>query len=451
MNANPIDRNLDELVHRAVGRDGVSFDFDRWKQQHRTEIEAAQTSAETSFPQRPINNPTDRRQVTTRTLKVAAAAVIFIAVCLGLPRLGSRGNSAAVWAQMLEQLEKAEAMTWQVTFYQTITSEDGQRTWIETETREQAYKAPGLHRDMHLDAYGRPERWTITDVVTGKELSVNPGKQRAVLRELTMTTDDPRSPFAWVKKEMEERTLQWVGRRTAEGREVNVFRAAFRSPPENHPWSYDFWIDAKTKQLVALRIPGADIFDPESDPAIHGRPEETYSTAEATASVQHHINFRADLDDALFSLEPPAGYAVETVPRAYVTEEEMIAWLGLLAEFHDNTFPEGAMPPFDVSSDEANAIWDKPSEERTPVEQDLLDTMHRYMMANLNGMPVAHFLADHAERDSFRYLGKGVALGDAERIVCWYKLTGAATYRVVYGDLTVRDMAAEDLPLPLAP
>lgn len=53
---------------------------------------------------------------------------------------------------------------------------------------------------------------------------------------------------------------------------------------------------------------------------------------------------------------------------------------------------------------------------------------------------------------SFRYVGKGVKLGDKDRIVCWYKLknaTDAQAYRVVYGDLSVKDMAAKDLPLPV--
>ena len=56
--------------------------------------------------------------------------------------------------------------------------------------------------------------------------------------------------------------------------------------------------------------------------------------------------------------------------------------------------------------------------------------------------------------DSFRYLGKGVKLGEKDRIVCWYKLKDAKdanTYRVVYGDLSVKDVAAKDLPLPVGP
>lgn len=451
MKTDDTDKEFDDLVHSAIGRDSVLFDFEQWKQQHQHEIEAGQTISQSRSraegSDRRVIALADRRQAMTRTLKIAAAAVIFIAVCLGLPRLGYRDDSTTAWAQMLEQIENAETMTWQITFYQTFTSKDGQRTWIETETREQAYKAPGLSRDVHLGEDGRIERWTITDVMEGKELSVNPGKQRATLRELTMTTDDPKSPFVWVKKAMEERTLEWVGKRMTEGRQVNVFRAAFRDTAENHAWSYDFWVDVETKQLVALYVPGADIFDPENDPASQNAPEETYSFAEATAFAKHHIDFNAELDDALFSLEPPQGYTFEIEGRARVTEEEMIAWLGLLAEFHGGTFPDGAVPPFDVSSDQTNAISDKAKEDRTPIEQKLLDTMHRYMMANLNGMPVAHFLADYAEKGSFRYLGKGVKLGDVDRIVCWYRLNNSDMYRAVYGDLSVTDVTPEDLPL----
>jgi hypothetical protein len=61
---------------------------------------------------------------------------------------------------------------------------------------------------------------------------------------------------------------------------------------------------------------------------------------------------------------------------------------------------------------------------------------------------------DNTVEKSFRWLGKGVKLGDKERIVCWYKLKDAKdpnTYRVIYGDLSVRDVAPKDLPLPVDP
>ncbi len=44
------------------------------------------------------------------------------------------------------------------------------------------------------------------------------------------------------------------------------------------------------------------------------------------------------------------------------------------------------------------------------------------------------------------YTGKGIKLGDADKAVFWYQPQGSKTYRVIHGDLSVKDMAAEDLP-----
>ncbi len=39
MKANDNDRKLDELIHQAIGRDDPAFNFERWKQEHRPEID----------------------------------------------------------------------------------------------------------------------------------------------------------------------------------------------------------------------------------------------------------------------------------------------------------------------------------------------------------------------------------------------------------------------------
>ncbi len=59
------------------------------------------------------------------------------------------------------------------------------------------------------------------------------------------------------------------------------------------------------------------------------------------------------------------------------------------------------------------------------------------------------FADSFTEANTFRYLGKGVVLGSKERIVCYYKLKNSDRYRVVYGDLSVNDIDANDLPLPV--
>jgi len=198
----------------------------------------------------------------SRITKLAAVAIIIIAVSVILNQFASSVDGTSVaFAKVLEQIEKAKTITWKITFYIQVTSKDGKRTWIETETRQQAYKAPGLYRDVHFDEDGQITHWTITDTVNMEELSVNPGEKRATVRELTMAMN-PRGPFVWQKEEMRKRNLEWVGKVETETGEANIFRTAFRDKANNQDWSYDFWIDAKTKKLVAVQVPGADIYDP---------------------------------------------------------------------------------------------------------------------------------------------------------------------------------------------
>ena len=128
----------------------------------------------------------------------------------------------------------------------------------------------------------------------------------------------------------------------------------------------------------------------------------------------------------------------------------MIDYLAVLADFNGKTFPDQVLP-YAISNDRVNKAWDKPEESRTAAEQKLVETEDHYI-AKLHRMPTNLFIEDSTVEKTFRYIGKGVKLGDGSRIVCWYRLKNtkdARTYRVVYGDLSVKDVAPEDLPLPV--
>ena len=447
MNDNSSEDTLDQRIHAAIGRDGVPFDFHRWKELHRREIEQFQSGKDDPGPR--WVDASARRQIMIRTLKIAAAAVIFLGICLGVPFLNRVDDPGAALAQIVDQIDRAQTITWKITFYNHVTSKDGLRRWVETETREMAYKAPGLYREiLPPTRHGQIEHTCITDAVNLKSLSLVPQERRATLSELAVTTFDRRGPFAGAVEHMNKPDLEWVGTQTTPNGEVNIFRRAFKRRPDNEDWSYDFWVDAKTKRLIAVQAPGADIYDPATDPARRNEVEKEWSTQSFACYVQHDINFEAELDDSLFSLVPPAGYAVRNEQRAQVTEAEMIAYLGAMADYNGQTFPD---QPYSIESDRLNEIYDKPKADRTPAERKLLDIVDRCKMAGLNMMPTAHFIQDHTVADSFRYLGKGVKLGDAERIVCWYRLKGGHTYRVVYGDLSVGQVSGEELPLPVEP
>jgi prepilin-type processing-associated H-X9-DG protein len=50
------------------------------------------------------------------------------------------------------------------------------------------------------------------------------------------------------------------------------------------------------------------------------------------------------------------------------------------------------------------------------------------------------------DQDEWRYVARDAKLGEAGKPVCWWRPKGSKTYRVLFGDLTVRDMTHAALP-----
>ncbi len=416
-------------------------DFDTWQRQH------AETVAFLN-PQR-VNTLSRRRRITSRTAVFAATAALLVCVWLGTSHFANHGPGDAAFAQTLEQITKAKTVTWKTTHYEHSTSKDGKRTWLLAHTTSHAYKSPGLWHAAPLDknfGEGGLTLIEVEDYASGASLYLDPTKKRAILHKFK-PFDVFRGPFDGFREELEKPSLQWIEKRKTATAEVNVFRYAFKDDANKRDWSYDFWIDANTKQLVEVHVPGADIYDPENDPLRNNPPEKAWSERSSMGEVFHDIVFDARVDDSLFRLEPPEGYAVESHGRRHVTEQEMLDYLGIVADFNDKTFPDQDCPIFDVAR--LNEALKKAERERTEAERKFLEAFMRYQIEGI--LPVGEFVEQNAVEKSFRYLGKGVKLGDRDRIVCWYKLKGAKTYRVVYGDLRVKDVAAKDLPLPVGP
>jgi hypothetical protein len=408
-----------------------------------------------------ISVVSQRRKQMQRILLLAATTAAALCVWIGLSHFNPNGTGASAFAQTVEQIQKAKTMTWKTHFFEHITSRDKKTTWAVTEVMENAYKEPGLYRETRLDDKGQINSVEITDSIRGRKLRYFPKEKRATVEEIAACSN-PSGPFGYHQKKLEEQNLQWIGKRTTETGECNLFRNAFRDHVNERNWSVDYWIDAQSKQLVAVYQPGADIYDYEHDPARNVAPGEGRSGMFMRGGGEVDIRYDVALDDSLFRTEPPEGYAVEFKKRDRVTEKEMIDYFGLLADFNDRNFPDQVFPlphSFYVKRDRTTQkkYSPKPGDELTAVERKFLDADMHYGLRFPGGNPIVVFFSwdpDNIVKDSFRYLGKGVKLGDKTAIVCWYKLKDAKdpnAYRVVYGDLSVKDVAAKDLPLPVEP
>jgi hypothetical protein len=50
------------------------------------------------------------------------------------------------------------------------------------------------------------------------------------------------------------------------------------------------------------------------------------------------------------------------------------------------------------------------------------------------------------EESNWRYAGNGVKINTPDTPIFWYRPAGSQMYRVIYADLTVREMAEDQLP-----
>ncbi len=60
--------------------------------------------------------------------------------------------------------------------------------------------------------------------------------------------------------------------------------------------------------------------------------------------------------------------------------------------------------------------------------------------------PLSKFILSLRPEQDWHYVGAGVPFGDATQPVAWYKPIGSDSYRVIYGDLSVTELDAENLP-----
>jgi outer membrane lipoprotein-sorting protein len=158
-------------------------------------------------------------------------------------------------------------------------------------------------------------------------------------------------------------------------------------------------------------------------------------------SIIKNFQFNIPVDVSLFSMEVPVGYTLEEtqLDLSSATEEEFIAGLKIWIEvMRDGQFPEAItseayMKDIPLMEEKVGAL-NLPAE-----EAEKLGIQYIKGMMFINLFPVQG-------HSNLHYAGKGVTYGDHEQAVFWYKPKGSENYRVIYGDLSVKEVTAEQLP-----
>ena len=155
--------------------------------------------------------------------------------------------------------------------------------------------------------------------------------------------------------------------------------------------------------------------------------------------IMKNFEFDAAVDESLVSMDVPDGYTLQKtdINLGNATEKDFVESLRIWAEIiGDGTFPE--------------AIGTESTMKAMPTLVQKLTAMQVTEEKGTQiGMGFAKGMLFHQILESqgaWNYAGAGVKLGDAGKAIFWYQPKGSQTYRVIYGDLSVKDVAAEDLP-----
>jgi hypothetical protein len=142
--------------------------------------------------------------------------------------------------------------------------------------------------------------------------------------------------------------------------------------------------------------------------------------------------------EPLVSMNVPDGYKLveskEGFDMGTSTEKDLVECLRIWAELlFDGNFPE--VIGMEEMMNLAPQIEAKLSELGLTEEEGAQ-----------KGLTLGKGMLFHMSLKDKHYAGNGVKLGETDKAIFWYRPDGSETYRVIYGDLSVKDVAAEDLP-----
>lgn len=157
--------------------------------------------------------------------------------------------------------------------------------------------------------------------------------------------------------------------------------------------------------------------------------------------VIKNIQFDIPVDVSQVSLQAPDGYTVKETDLDFssATEAEFIAglkvWIEVIldGQLPEEVSPEQYMKQIQVLEQKIPGL-NLPAEQ---CEQMMVQFIKSMMFMNL--MPVQGY-------SDFKYLGKGATYGDHTTPIVWYKSADSGNYRVIYADLSVKEVPADQLP-----
>jgi len=244
----------------------------------------------------------------------------------------------------------------------------------------------------------------------------------------------------------QDETVENLGYNIIDGQETIEFRIQLTEKDQIIGWqgkgTFTIWADTETKLPIRL---------------------EWYDEMFGVNTIADNLELNRELDESIFEMNVPDEFELETIQDIAVhrqapgnptglDEEKMIEGFRNWVLLSDGIFPS-SMTMDTIKDLDPNASmtfkqvgWGFHLNFNSKRINEKYNSDKHFQTAltkAINGL----FMVFGLPADSdWHYAGKGVAMGEADRAIFWYRPQDSTSYRVIYGDLTVEDVAPEDLP-----
>jgi hypothetical protein len=260
-----------------------------------------------------------------------------------------------------------------------------------------------------------PGMTQITDLENGKMLVLNDVDKTAVYVDIKgQLQERTKSYIEFVREVLMELKdspdVERLGEQVIDGRKAIGFAACGRNQ------ELKIWANPKTADPIRVELRLGQFH-----------------------AILKNFQFDVPIEESLISMDVPPGYTLDETEVDFTkgTEEDFIESLRIWAEvILDGKFPEAVGTEHYMK--QMPLLGEKLVQSGLSVEEaGKLGTK----------FPKGMFFLQLFETDGkYHYAGKGVKLGEADKAIFWYCPEGSKTYRVIYGDLSVKDVTPENLP-----
>jgi hypothetical protein len=370
---------------------------------------------------------TNWKRIMRHPVTRVAAAVILVLAIAGVALLFHGGGTTPAFADFVQPILKAKTVKYKVTTKWTSLSAG--MTGLTAEMQKELLEKGTTDEVMMLGAsrvrtvsQGLIKTVYIWDGSQRKSLLLQPeAKLATVTNYADMPADKARSdrdPMAGIRSLLlDARDTPGIKRESLGEKVIDGCRAiGFRIRKDAAV--LDLWGDPKTGAPIRI---------------------ETSSTLipNIMATMSDFV-FNAEMDESLFSVEPPAGYEVTVIQGhnsdASPEEKDLIAMFRCYGQWSGGRFPDLLEMTW-INEKTSLAEWMAANINQPPMAQRQQESADRQAKLQ-RGMTFVVSLPKEAD---VHYAGKGVSLGATHTPVFWYRPKDAKKYRVIYADLTVHE------------